>query len=151
MNIFINTTILSQGKPFYLLYLNMLKITMPTWIMMGKKKPRIISFNLNTYRNLDRFLEHKLKDEYKKLVQKECLYKIWWPVMLILTYYNWTKRKSDLENNCIIHVKYFLDALVELWIIPTDDYDTVKQINFLYGGYDKNNARVEIRVSEYSD
>ena len=36
------------------------------------------------------------------------------PISLTLTYFNGTKRKSDLENNCIIHVKYLLDALVEL-------------------------------------
>ena len=79
-----------------------------------------------------------LKKIYKKMIKNKIaafenikIPKISAPVSLTLTYFNGTKRKSDLENNCIIHVKYLLDALVELWVIPTDDYDTVKKIVFI--------------------
>ena len=60
------------------------------------------------------------------------------PVEINVVYWNGTHRKSDLENNCIVHIKYLLDALVEENRIKTDDYDTVKRIVFEYGGYEKN-------------
>jgi hypothetical protein len=71
---------------------------------------------------------------------------IFWPIEINITYFNGTNRKSDLENNCIVHIKYLLDALVELKTIKTDDYDTIKKINMIYWWYSKNNWRVEIEI-----
>lgn len=121
---------------------------MPTHIELGKIKKRKYALNLNTYRNLHFQVNNNLKKEYKDLI-KSMIWNITTiksPAMLEIVYYNGTNRKSDLENNCIVHVKYLLDALVELWILATDDFDTIKDIHFMYWWYSKNNWHVEITV-----
>ena len=137
-----------------IILITMIKLIMPTFIEIWVKKKRRYSINLNTYRNLHFQVNNNLKKIYKEMVKRKItafgnikIPKISAPISLTLTYFNGTKRKSDLENNCIIHVKYLLDALVELWVIPTDDYDTVKKIVFIYWGYEKNNARVCIQIN----
>lgn len=126
----------------------MLKITMPTYLIMWVNKQRRYALNLNTYRNLHFQVNNNLKKRYKELIKEQVkMFATADPVEIRVVYFNGTQRKSDLENNCIVHIKYLLDALVEEWRIKTDDYDTVKKIVFEYWWYDKDNGRVEIEVN----
>jgi Holliday junction resolvase RusA-like endonuclease len=125
----------------------MLKIIMPTYLLMWVNKKRRYALNLNTYRNLHFQVNNNLKKKYKELIREQVKeFATSGQIEIKAIYYNWTKRKSDLENNCIVHIKYLLDALVEEHRIKTDDYDTVKRIEFIYWWYEKDNGRVEIYI-----
>jgi len=56
------------------------------------------------------------------------------------------KRKFDLDNVISIVSKFSLDALTELGRIPDDNYENVVQITGTFGGVDKENPRVEMRI-----
>ena len=127
-----------------------MKLTMPLFITTWVKKKKNNSISMNMYRNRHYLVNWNIKKLYKEEVRKQ-LSKLWkitltTPIKIIYTYYNPTKRKSDLGNFCCIHDKFFSDSLVELWYIEDDNYDFVKEVSFLYWGYDKNNWRVEIEV-----
>lgn len=127
----------------------MLKIVMPTYLLMWVNKKKRYALNLNTYRNLHFQVNNNLKKKYKEIIKEQVKeFTTSYPIEIKVIYYNWTKRKSDLENNCIVHIKYLLDALVEEHRIKTDDYDTVKRIEFVYWWYEKDNGRVEIDIKQ---
>jgi len=124
-----------------------MKITMPLRMQVGRKK---YTLSLNVYRNLHYQVANKLKKLYKEEV-KYRLSSLWKielepPISLVLIYYNWTKRESDLENFCTIQAKFFQDAIVELWYLPDDNYKYITELRFVYGGYDQGNGRVEISI-----
>lgn len=125
---------------------------MPTFLMVGVNKKRRYALNLNVYRNLHFQVNNNLKKMYKEMVKEQIwTFRTGLPVTVKMTYFNGTQRKSDLENNCIVHIKYLLDALVEEHRIRTDDYDTVKKIEFIYGWYEKDKWRVEIGISQVEE
>lgn len=125
-----------------------MKVKMPLSIKLWKKN---YSISLNTYRNLHFHISNNLKKAYKNIVKDQLsLYpeiKLDTPITLTFIFYNWTKHLSDLENHCSIHNKFFQDALVELWYIEDDNYNFINKINYVYGGYIKNDWCVEILVS----
>lgn len=67
-------------------------------------------------------------------------------VQATVTYYNKTKIRSDLDNWCIIPMKFSLDALKEFWVLEDDSYEYVKRIVFIYWKHDPKNPRVEITI-----
>lgn len=90
---------------------------MPLFINTGKKKIKRNTIAMNQYRNWHYLVSNNIKKQYKELV-KEQLDGIGLdfttPIALIFTYFNPTKRKSDVTNFCCIHDKFFSDAIVEL-------------------------------------
>jgi len=73
---------------------------------------------MNNYRNRHYQVSNNLKKLYKEEVKRQLEVgkpvKINTPTRLKFVYYNPTKRKSDLENFCVIANKFLQDALVEL-------------------------------------
>lgn len=138
-------------QPFISLHENM-KITMPLFVMTWIKKPKRQTIALNQYRNRHYLVSNNIKKLYKEEVKKKLslLWKIELatPISITFTYFNPTKRRSDLENFCAVHNKFFQDALVELWYIEDDNYDFVQKIEYIYWGYQKDQWRVEIEVKK---
>jgi len=125
---------------------------MPLSIELWKRKKKKYWISLNIYRNLHFIVNNNLKIEYKKMLKAQLpsswKERICSPIELTFTYYNPTKRKSDLENFCAIQNKYFQDALVEMGILEDDNYDFIKKIHYIYGGYEKGKGRIEVTVKE---
>ncbi|HAV26079.1 MAG TPA: hypothetical protein DCX01_07870, partial [Bacteroidetes bacterium] len=64
-------------------------------------------------------------------------------------YYAPDKRKRDLMNVIAVADKFFQDALVEYGCIETDDTDTVVKITSLFGGVDKEYARIVATIKQF--
>ena len=122
----------------------------PLFIEMWVKKKRRYTIALNQYRNWMYIVSNNVKKEYKKLVEKqtEGWEKLNTPIKITFTYYNPTKRKSDLENFCTIHNKFLQDALVELWLLEDDNYEYVTNIEYVYWGYKAKDGRVEVEIKQ---
>ncbi len=127
---------------------------MPTSIQIGKVKKKNIGLGLNRYRNSHYMVSNNMKKAYKEAIKEQLLSFniVEFPeeIELILTYFNWTKRVADLDNRCSIACKFAQDAFTELWLIEWDDYRYIKSVHFIYGGYDKNNWRVEIEIVDHN-
>lgn len=129
-----------------------MKIISPLYIEMGKIKIKRYYLNLNAYRNRHFIVNWNLKKLYKEIIQSqiEKLPIFDWELKFTYTYYHPTKRKSDMENVCIIHNKFLQDAIVESWKIVDDNYTIIKEITYRYWWYDKNNGRVEVEIESFN-
>lgn len=122
-------------------------VSVPYWVMLGKKKPKPFYLNLNTYRNAHFQTLNKAKEAFHDIC-KDRLANL--PVLLqvALTYtlYTKTNQLCDTANICCIVDKFFCDSLVEYGKIPDDNYQIVKGVDFRFGGVDKSNPRVEVSI-----
>ncbi len=134
-----------------------MKITMPLYMTKTyKTKPnKKIYINLNNYRNMNKFLEHEIKDKYQKeaITQLSLSWKtkLATPITITYTLFVWDKRLKDLNNITSISDKYFSDALVEWWFIEDDNYNYVNSTINKFGGYEKGKGRLEIKIEENTD
>jgi len=116
-----------------------------------KKKP--FALNLNVYRNA---YHHQLNDSkiiYKEIVKKELELKkieLFGKSKIHISYklFSGTKRVADIGNILPIVQKYFEDAFVELGYIKDDNYNFIPKVSYEFGGIDKNNERVEIKIEK---
>ena len=125
-----------------------MKLTLPIHLKRPTGK-KTYSLNLNQYRNNHFHTNDWLKKEIKRLVSEQLKNntdKLIPPLTVNYTLFLGNNRKSDLSNWCSVIDKFFLDALVELGYIEDDNTDFVNEINYIFGGIDKNNARVEVYV-----
>lgn len=58
------------------------------------------------------------------------------------------KRLFDIDNIAAVHLKFFLDALVELERIEEDNYIFVPETHTYFVAIDKLNPRVDIHIKE---
>lgn len=115
-------------------------------------KTKLFTLNLNIYRNSHFHVLYKAKIEYKKVISKQLVKLPKLGVVTIsYTYFPKTKRKVDLGNVLSIHQKFFEDAIVELGVLEDDDYKHIPKTIYLFGGIDKTNPRVEIRIKNYAN
>jgi hypothetical protein len=92
----------------------MYKIISPLYIQLGLKKPKNYYLNLNNYRNRHFQVSNNLKIKYKEQLQEQIeKLPVFKKINIKFTYYAGRNVHSDLENTCIIHNKFFNDALVE--------------------------------------
>ena len=104
--------------------------------------------NLNNYRNTHYQTLNQAKIIYKEVIKSHIL-----PlprlneIEIQFTLYPRTKRLTDIGNVCSIQEKFFLDALVEFKKIEDDNYNFVQKITYNFGAVDKNNPRVEIKIT----
>lgn len=126
-------------------------IISPLYVEMWVRKIKKFYINLNRVKTLHFIQYNNMKKKYKEVMKEqiEKLKPLEWAVEIIITYYNWTRRKSDLDNCCVVQSKFFQDALVELWKIKEDNYEYIKKITYIYWWYDKWNGRCEIDVLNY--
>lgn len=122
-------------------------VSAPLSVPTGKTKKFIL--NLNQYRNTHYYTLNTAKREYKEIVSSQlvgCALNP--PVIVTYTYYPKTKRRTDLGNVLSIHQKFFEDSLVELGCLGDDDYTIIVQTIYAFGDVDKDNPRVDIKISE---
>ena len=128
-------------------------IIMETNLIMWVRKIKKYSLTMNNYRNWHFQVNNNLKMLYKEVIAKKLKergnIKLKPPIVITIAFFNWTRRKYDLDWMCIIHNKFFCDALVELWYLEDDSCEFIKCITYLYWWYDKGNQRVEITVDGF--
>lgn len=112
------------------------------------KKHKRIALSMNWYRNAQYFESNRAKKKYKQ----EVLPMVGWilitvPIYIKYTLYSWNNRLLDLDNWCIVHSKFFADALVDHWVLPDDNTNRIRQHVYTYWWVDKWNGRVEIEFN----
>ena len=126
-----------------------MKFISPVEIYLPRKtkEDRRVALNLNVYRNLHHHISNQAKQQYHKEMKEQLEgVKFEVPISISLRYYKGTKRRSDKANVLCIVEKFFCDAMVEYGCIPDDNDNYIIDTHYLSTVYDKNKARVEIKV-----
>lgn len=122
-------------------------LTLPRKVEIGSGK--IISLNLNTYRNLHHYQNNAAKVAFKGSVIKP-LQELRIPpqlkVHLQYTLFRGDKRRIDLMNACVVVDKFFSDVLTDAGIITDDHSEIVVSTSFTDGGIDTKNPRIEVTI-----
>ena len=122
--------------------------SLPTHVIHKDKK---VYLNLNGYRNWHFFLSNQYKKNYKarvyEILDSGFLFND--KVHIEYTYYSPDKRKRDLMNVISVVDKFLQDALVELGFISTDDTETVIKITSMFGGIDRDNSRIDVKITNF--
>jgi hypothetical protein len=128
------------------------KLTLPIYLYLPRKTKadKKISLGLNWYRNAQFFESNAVKVLFKELVGKELLAlgKIAPFHRISATYTFYFARKCDTGNFFSVIEKFFLDALVEMGLLPDDNCEYALTGTYHFGGYDKARPRVEIEINE---
>jgi len=112
-----------------------------------RSKTKFFILNLNHYRNAHYLTLNKAKSEYLSAVEEQIKnLPTYEQVRLSYTLYPKDRRICDLDNILSVHAKFFQDALVTLGRIPEDNYKHVLSSCQYFGGVDKTNPRVEIKI-----
>ncbi len=130
--------------------MNIQVLTVPLRLEVGVVKKRTYYLNLNGFRNWNFQLSNQLKKLFKISVtsQIRALTPCTQPVEITFVIYYPTNRAFDLDNIGSVVCKFTNDALVELDILIDDNYKYVKKIAYEFGGVDKLNPRVEVKIKE---
>jgi len=125
------------------------KVSMPLYFEMGKKKITRRYINMNEYRNWHHIVSGDIKKAYEKLAWTK-IYKLKFKNKIKLEFILWKadKRKGDRSNVLCIHEKFFCDALTKSGCIPDDNDDYIEETRYRTGGIDKGNPRVDIIITE---
>ena len=125
--------------------------TSPIMIEIPRKTKanKRVHLGLNWYRNAQHFESNAVKTIYKDLMAPRCEGTVMKePIKITYTYFANDARKSDVDNKCSVVNKFFQDTLVLSGCISEDNYTVVPNVEYLFGGVDKGNGRVEILVEE---
>lgn len=86
-----------------------------------------------------------IKDAIQQLKDQFQGYKISeYPINVQLVFYYPTKHRKDLDNSA----STILDCMSKAGIIEDDDVSHVNELYCFFGGYDKENPRVEILLED---
>ena len=102
--------------------------------------------SLNIWLNMNRYKRNSEKQSYHEFVlylmtkHNLCNLNISSTSMSV-TFYWKTKHKKDLDNYI---VKSFLDGLVDCNFLEEDNHTILNPLSIAFGGYDKENERVEV-------
>lgn len=132
----------------------LMRIRLPLYVEIPKKTKKNERFylNQNKFRNCHHFTMNKAKHLYKGIIASKSLPERTLEGKLVFTYilYPKSKRRMDLTNSLSAIQKFADDALVELGVIPDDDYKTVAKVEYEFGGIDKEDPRAELLVRPYN-
>ncbi len=122
-------------------------ITAPISVPISKNKS--LALNLNIYRNAHYQSLNKAKVMFKELLREQIepmnsMTSITARYVLFVG----SRRLTDVANVCTVVDKFFMDALVEFGKLPDDNYQHLPKVIYEFGGYDKENPRVEIYIEE---
>lgn len=67
-----------------------------------------------------------------------------YPISISVTFYYQTRHRKDIDNS----LSTIADCMVEAGVIEDDDVAHVNEWNIKFGGYDKENPRVEILLND---
>lgn len=123
-------------------------IPLPLYVHVTKKKKYYL--NLNIYRNSHFHVLNKAKVLFqeevspllKDIPKLEHCY-------LEYTYFPGSGKARDISNILSIVDKFFSDVLVANSIIDDDNYNIISGVHYLFGKVDKDNPRVEVRISPH--
>lgn len=124
------------------------EVSSPLFIEIGVKKIRRVYLNLNTYRNLHYQTNNQVKRAYAALIGRQIPKVSFDNIKITYTLYVGTLREVDISNVCSIVDKFFCDAMVTRGVIVDDNYKFLKEVVYKYGGLDRENPRVMIKVEE---
>ena len=120
------------------------------WSIAVSKKKNFIP-NLNQYRNTHPMVLAKAKREYAKLIREQLKdVEPFKRVQVTLIAYPPTARSFD-PDNMAPHMKFALDAIVDMGVLEDDNYKIVIRTIHEVGGIDRENPRVEFIIEELSD
>ena len=124
-------------------------INLPYFITIGKKRHPC---NLNSYRNSHYRITNAMKKKFKELIreQVEKLPRFEKPIKIHYKIFYENNRLFDIDNIVSIVSKFSQDALTELDVIEDDNYKNIIQITGTFGGVDRDNPRIEMRIKEVS-
>jgi hypothetical protein len=117
-------------------------IEVPLYLVVGKKKPKKIAINLNTYRNLYHHQNDDLKKQFRDLIGPELRAKLNGAQFNMLWIHYFIHRNSELlfdtGNISSVLEKFFLDVLKNIEAIPDDNYKHVR-----FGSYSVNPTKIK--------
>lgn len=123
----------------------------PLRVYLPRKKTanKPYTLNFNVYRNT----MHMVLAEAKRLYSDHMFEAIsclpeFKQVAVRYTLYPASKRLTDISNVCVVHDKFFMDALVKGGKLPDDNYNYCVEIGYKFGHVDKINPRVDIEIFE---
>ena len=122
-------------------------INLPYFLKIGKQR---YSCNLNGYRNAHYRVTNAMKKKFKEIItpQVEKLPRFEKPIKIHYKIFYENKRLFDIDNVVSVIAKFSQDALTELGVIPDDNYKHIIQITGTFGGVDRENPRIEMRIKE---
>ncbi len=126
-------------------------ISMPLYVVMGKKKPKRVYFNLNNYRNWHFQVSNNLKARYKAILAPKIEGMTFGRMSLTFTLHRADKRRVDRSNILSIHDKFFCDGLTECGCIKDDCDEFLESSHYYTGDIDKENPRVDIELVEINN
>ena len=125
-------------------------ITLPleVWIPRKTTEDKRVILNLNVYRNAHHMTLNAAKHEMAKHVQLAVVGMEPLKGRFRFTYiiFPATGRKFDLANVCSIVQKFTDDALIEAGLLKDDNYKIVAEVNYRFGGVDKETPRAELMI-----
>lgn len=127
------------------------KVSSPLVVILPRKTKADKRFilNLNVYRNTYYIVLNQAKSLYSEVMEEQIkalpeMDKI----KVTFTVYPKTRRLTDIPNVCIIHDKFFMDALVHDGKLVDDNYKYHCESTYKFGEVDKENPRVDIEIYE---
>lgn len=119
-----------------------IKVVLPLWVTIGKKKHAL---SLNNYRNAHFRTLVALKKEVARIVYEQLPRDIYMhnTATTILSFYP-DNNKKDLDNFCSIASKFANDAIVSAGLLRNDTTDNIKSTINTFIKIDKINPRIEI-------
>lgn len=129
-------------------------IIAPLFIMLPRKtmpdKKYII--NLNNTKSRQYIVLNQIKAAYKEAIRSQLEgVKLKPRVRVDLTYWKPTNRRSDRSNVLCVHEKFALDAVVELGCLEDDSDEFIAHTHYYGGELDRENPRVEIKITEIEE
>lgn len=120
-----------------------MKFTIPTRIILGRKKKKSFPLNANAFANLHHRQKHQAKMIFYDYINSLHLYDrkrgaFQKPIRLHLEYYTERKPNFDIDNCYYAIHKFTADALVNTGILVDDTFRHVKHGTFEYMGVDKD-------------
>lgn len=114
----------------------------------AKKNNKMVAYNRKTGKPF--ILTNKSTDDYMKDAIQQLKdqfegYKITeYPIGIQMTFYYPTKHRKDIDNSATT----ILDCMKHAGIIEDDDVTHVNELYSFFGGYDKEDPRVEIFLED---
>lgn len=114
----------------------------------AKKNNKQVVYNKKTGKPFimsDKSTQDYIKGAIKQLNDQFAGYKITqYPITVQMVFYYPTKHRKDLDNSS----STILDCMTKAGVIEDDDVTHVNELYCFFGGYDKQNPRVEILLED---
>ena len=114
----------------------------------SQKNGKQISFNKTTGRRFIRSNDRVVVWKEKAITELRVQFKGYritgYPIALNIVFYYGTHRRKDLDNSAA----GVMDALVAAGVIEDDSVQFISCLTLQFGGYDKENPRVEIDIED---